>query len=266
MTLAVPASRLLRLLLVAVAILHVLSFTATFIYHGLGVQGPYELGWVVRFFYMDKEKNLPTWFASGVLLLTTYVLWETGTAAKAFGTGYVRHWRILAFVFAFLSLDEIAQIHEVGSRAKIIGAEGTSYLSWIAIAAPLVIVFTVSYLRFLARLPAKVRWLIVAGGCVFVGGSVGMEIIGAFTSKELVGVQTGLASMKYIVAASIEELLEMLGNITFLYAIALYLQQYLRPKDTIAHTPAHRTPKPLLTSSSRVGAGGSSRSSADMAR
>lgn len=229
MRLTLPAPRtLLRLLLWAVVALHVLSFGINFIYHGLGIHNLIpKFTYMTLFLNVDKEKNLPTWFSAGVLLLAAYVLWEISAAAKASGAKYARHWRFLCFIFVFLSLDETSQIHEWSRNAGILQLGEASYLSWIVYALPFVILVALSYLRFLAHLPSKVRWLIVAGGVMFVAGSIVLEILGAFIGKGVMGQRLpGYAYLQYLAAASAEELLEMVGIITFLYAIATYLQQH----------------------------------------
>jgi hypothetical protein len=229
MKLTLPAPRtLLRLLLWAVVVLHVLSFGSNFIYHGLGLHNPVpKFTYITQFLNVDKEKNLPTWFSAGVLLLAACVLWEISAVAKASGAKFARHWKILSLIFVFLSLDETSQVHEWSRNSGILDLGEASYLSWIVYALPFVILVALSYLRFLAHLPSKVRWLVVAGGVLFVTGSIVLEIIGAFTGKGVAGQRLpGYPYLEYLMAAQAEELLEMVGVITFLYAIATYLQQH----------------------------------------
>ncbi|MBV1851215.1 hypothetical protein [Catellatospora tritici] len=146
------ADRLVRRLLAAVAVLHVLSLGSNAIYHGLGIHEPFpRFAWFTIFFNVDKEKNLPTLFSSAVLMLAACVLWQIGTEAKAAGRRYVRHWRGLSVVFVALSLDEVAQAHEVASRSGVLRLGAASYLSWMVFVAPLVLAFAVSYLRFLGH-------------------------------------------------------------------------------------------------------------------
>lgn len=177
------------------------------------------------FFNVDKEKNLPTWFSAAVLMLSACILWEVATTAKATGDRYARHWRGLSIIFAVLSLDEVAQAHEIASRSDLLTIGGASYLSWMVPVIPLVLVFGLSYLRFLIHLPVRTRWGMVAADCVFIGGAVGVEIMGAFVGRTPTGqLQPGVAYLQYLVMASVEELLEMLGSILFMYTAATHLQ------------------------------------------
>lgn len=221
MGLDIPASRLLRLLLWCVAAIHLLSLGFTIVYHGLGVYDliPYW-GRMVKFFYVDKEQNLPTWFSSGILLLAALLLWRTGAA----GGRHRRHWRVLAGVFTVLSLDEFSQFHELGAQADVLDGEA-SYLSWLVLAAPLVVVLGLAYLRLLLQLPARIRWLMLASAALYLGGAAGIEVLGAFTGRENIGFTPGWASMRYVLAASAEELCEMVGITLFVYAVALNLER-----------------------------------------
>ncbi len=227
MNIALPSAGVLaRRLLWATAALHVLSLGSNAVYHGLGIHYPFaKFTWLTIFFNVDKEKNLPTWFSAAVLMLSACILWEVATATKASGDRYARYWRGLSIIFAMLSLDEVAQAHEIASRSELLTIGGASYLSWMVPVIPLVLVFGLSYLRFLTHLPASTRWRMVAAGCVFLGGAVGVEILGAFVGRTPTGqLQPGGAYLQYLVMASIEELLEMLGSILFMYTAATHLQ------------------------------------------
>ena len=225
MGLDIPASRLLRLLLWCVAAIHLLSLGFTIVYHGFGVYDliPYW-GRIVKFFYVDKEQNLPTWFSSGILFLAALLLWRTGAAAAASGGRHRWHWRVLAGVFTVLSLDEFSQFHELGAQADVLDGKA-SYLSWLVLAAPVVVVLGLAYLRLLLSLPPRIRWLLLASAALYLGGAAGIEVLGAFTGRENIGFTPGWASMGYVLAASAEELCEMLGVTLFIYTLATNLER-----------------------------------------
>ncbi|GAA1399010.1 hypothetical protein [Catellatospora coxensis] len=237
MRLDVPASKLLRVLLWSVAAIHLLSLGFTVVYHGFGVYDliPYW-GRIVKFFYVDKEQNLPTWFSSGLLFLAALLLWQLGGADARFR----RHWRVLAAVFTGLSLDEFSQFHELGAQADVLDAGEASYLSWLVLAAPLVLVLALAYLRFLLALPSRVRWLMLGAAALFLGGAAGIEVLGAYSGRENIGFTPGWASMRYVLAASAEELCEMLGVTLFVYATALHLQHPPTPTTTVTRPSPRR--------------------------
>ena len=232
MRFTVPASTVLKVLLAVVASLTGLSFVLAFIDRGL-VASPFPgFEHALRLFDVNKEANLPAWFSSSVLLVCSLVLWDTAREKSAVRDRYARHWWVLAIIFLYLSLDELISLHEATSamiRARLgVGESGALSQAWILLAAPLVLLFAWIYLRFLLHLPARVKYLTVAAGCMYVGGALGMEVPGAFVRAEY-----GADTLPYSVMTTIEEALEMLGAVTFLYAMAAYAERnhwYSRPR------------------------------------
>jgi hypothetical protein len=198
-----------------------------------------RFGLITAFFNVDKEKNLPTWFSSVVLATSAYVLAGIYLSVRDSGARYRWHWGALALVFAFLSMDEIGEVHEMASKSGLVDAGTASYLSWIVAVSPFVLVFAVSYFRFLLRLPADIRNLVACGGVLYVGGAVGMEIMGALLGRDLNTVlPSGRPYFNYLLFASAEEALEMLGAVVFLYAMARHLQTLKRADPGLHAAPA----------------------------
>lgn len=180
MRLTVPAGQVLRGLLVAVAVPHLLSLLVNIVHRGLGPAPVPHFDWVYAFLDVDQEHNLPTWFATTLLLVSALVLWDIGATAARFADRFARRWKLLAGIFAFLALDESTQIHEAANTLRdTFDLSGVLYLSWILVAAPLVLIFALAYLRFLGHLPQEVRVLVAVGGTLYVGGAIGMEVVGS---------------------------------------------------------------------------------------
>ncbi|MFK3979188.1 hypothetical protein ACI2K4_02290 [Micromonospora sp. NPDC050397] len=223
MRLTVPAGRLLRLLLLAVAALHLLSLTVNVVHRSLERAPFVHFDWLHAFLDMDQEHNLPTWFSSTLLLLSALILVNIGVTATRSGDRFARHWKVLALVFVFLALDEATQIHEAANVLRdTFDLTGVLYLSWILVAAPLVLLFALAYLRFLGHLPRPVRLLVLVGGTLYVGGAIGMEVIGSLLWDN----GPGYDSMAYALSVAVEEMLEMLGIVAFMYGISTYLERY----------------------------------------
>ncbi len=224
MRFTVSAGTLFRFLLLIVAGLAVLSLVLASLDRGLDGDAIPGLKRALRLFDVNKEANLPAWFSSSVLLVSSLVLWDTAREKSAAGDRFGRHWWVLAAVFLYLSLDELISLHEATS-AMIRGAlgvsdEGALSQAWILLAAPLVLAFGLVYLRFLLHLPARIRFLTVAAGCTYVAGALGMEVPGAY-----VRAVHGADTLTYAVLTTIEESLEMLGAVLFLYAMAAYAER-----------------------------------------
>lgn len=231
----VRSGQLLRMLVVAIAGIQLLSLAANLVGRFWQLEPFPRFDWFLALLDVDQEDNLPSWFSTALLLGTAGVLWHAGVRYARSRLRYARHWKLLAVIFAFLSLDEAAQIHEAGNAVGDgVSAAAAVPRSWVLVAAPFVIVFALAYLRFLLHLPRRVGWLVAAAGVGFVGGAIGMELLGA-----LVGVpDDGTTSLGYLLAVAVEESLEMVSVAVFLYAVTLHLERFVPQPSRV---PAART-------------------------
>ncbi|CAL8973324.1 hypothetical protein PROP_01141 [Propionicimonas sp. T2.31MG-18] len=212
-----------RTLVLAIAGLIALGY-ASQVFRSLHVDFP-GLDSLERLFYYDLEANVPTWFSSILLFLCAERAWRVASAARACGDRWHRHWRGLAVIFAYLSLDELVQLHEqvvVPLRAALT-LDGALRFAWVVIAVPLVVVFAVVYLRFLVAQPLWTRVAFVVSGVVYVGAAAGMELIGG-----LVVTAFGFQNLLYATASAVEEGAEMLGAVLFLGALTTSLARMQR--------------------------------------
>ncbi|MGY2084287.1 hypothetical protein [Blastococcus sp. SYSU DS0539] len=178
-----------------------------------------------RLFNTDGETNVPTWFT--VLLLVGVAAVCAGIAAqfRRCGVGAGWRWTFLAVIFLYLSVDELAALHEetMPFMAQVVEAEGAFTFPWILIAAPLVVVLALFYAPFVWHLPRGIGVLLLLAGFLYVGGAIGMEAVGGHFYE---GGQ-GYLSTGYVWATTVEELLEMAGAAVALYAVALFAQEKL---------------------------------------
>ena len=177
---------------------------------------------VVRLAWVDGEGNIPAWYSASLLLLCSLLLATIAFAHKQQRGGHVLHWVVLSLIFAFLSLDETAQLHElsIAPLRDIFGTTGFLYYGWIVPAGLCVALFGLAYLRFLARLPARTRRLFLLAGFIFVGGAIGVEAVsGKHASLQ------GEQNLTYHLIITVEELLEMAGVVLFIYALLDYISR-----------------------------------------
>ena len=169
---------------------------------------------------VNHEGNIPAWYSSALLLACAGVIAIIARLERARGARYARHWTGLALIFGLLSLDETAAIHEKLTipLQEATGATGFLYFSWVIVGAGLVLVVGLIYLRFVLALPASTRRLVILAGLLYVGGALGVEAISANR-----WVQDGGASLAFSAIGTLEELCEMLGTVTLLYAMLGYL-------------------------------------------
>lgn len=164
-----------------------------------------------------KEQNIPT-FASALGLAFCGVL----LVAIA---GHVRqaherdrwHWTGLAAIFFFLAADEMLGFHDALTlplRAAT-QASGAFYHAWVIPYLVAVALLGAAYLPFVLRLQMPTRALFVIAGVLYVGGAIGIEMLGAsayaLTQERTLGAD---------VYNAIEETLELLGIALFARALA----------------------------------------------
>lgn len=220
--LTLSPERTARFLLVVVLGLTLASLAGQYYRYFLSEGGHHMT--IVRFFDLDSEANLPTWYSSATLLLSSFLLAIIAWAKKWEGDRYALHWSIMAFLFLGLSLDEASGIHEmpIEQLRAALHAEGIFYFTWVIPGAGFVGLFLVAYLRFLAHLPALTRWLFLLSGMIFVGGAIGVEMISGYYSYYY-----GQATWGNALITTVEEVLEMLGIVLFIYALLHYMRSYL---------------------------------------
>ena len=211
-----------RLVLTLVAVgLTLASISGQFSKHLLGHGHLFGL---VRLFNLDDEGNIPTWYASSLLLLCSILLVTIACTKKREGDRYLLHWKALALIFLMLSLDETAQIHESPNRALrvALNSGGVLYNPWVIFGSAFVLLLVVAYWRFLSDLPSPTRRLFLTAGFLYVGGALGVEIVSGWYMALY-----GRENMTYAMIATVEELLEMLGTVTFIYALMSYMSSHL---------------------------------------
>lgn len=201
--------------------------------------GSQELHVLLTRLEVGSDSSIPTWYSSFALLLCSILLAAVAAVKQRYRDLYVRHWSFLSIVFLLLSIDEVAMLHEAGGRifktlVEALGftTNGFIYATWVVPGAVFVLVVALVYLRFLARLPSRTRSLFLAAGAVFITGALGTEMLSArlisfygwenlahipFSVRIVISLQT-----------AVEELLEMLGVVIFVYALLSYLTFYVK--------------------------------------
>jgi hypothetical protein len=178
--------------------------------------GRRELGPLVAFLSLSYEGNLPTWYASALLLLCALVLAAVAGAARRAGEAGGRAWGVLAAVFAFLSLDEAVGLHE---HLALLELSGVLFFSWVVPAAALVLAGGALCVPFLRALPPRRRGQFLLAAALYVGGALLMELpLGWWTER------AGNDNLPYALIDHVEEALELLGAGHFLAALVEELE------------------------------------------
>lgn len=169
---------------------------------------------------VDAERSVYTWFSQLLLAAAAALLFMTGLDLFGKRRWLAIQWLLLAAVFLFLSMEESLGLHGKLSEKMDESGEfsGHFHFAWVIPAMAVVGAGLLAAIPFLRSLPARTAVLFLVSGAVFVSGAIGLEMVGAKAAFE----HGDVGSPGYRAAANIEEALEGLGVILFLYAILDY--------------------------------------------
>ncbi|MGH2412354.1 MAG: hypothetical protein ACRDEA_01385 [Microcystaceae cyanobacterium] len=183
----------------------------------------YRADWMTMF-NLDREMNFPTWYSTLMLAFCAILLRLIANGKKEQRDRYSRYWNILSLIFWFLALDEVASIHElliIPSVAKDLHLPWFLHSIWVIPGAIFVVIFLQKYWKFTMHLPKRSRFHFILAAALYIGGALMMEMVGSEIA-ELEGQQ----HLTYALLASLEEVMEMMGVIVFIYGLLFYIGQW----------------------------------------
>jgi hypothetical protein len=196
-----------------------------------------------RFFYFDSEDNLPAAYSTLLILFSALLLTIITVLKKNQSGAMTFHWAVLSAGFLFMAIDEELSLHEelIEPTRAMLGDHGYGifYYAWVIPAIILVVVLGLFFLKFLNRLPAKTRLHFLVAGAVYLGGCIGVELIGG-RYDELYGKK----NLTYSLISTFEESFEMTGIIIFIWALLVYIAETTKqvqfhvegPKERVSRT------------------------------
>ncbi len=175
-----------------------------------------------RWFNIDGEKNFPSAFSAALLLLCAALLFVISVAKQANNDPFTRHWVGLGCIFGLLGTDEWVSLHEkAGILLKTrLPTSNAFHFAWILIGFVFVATVGLAYGRFLSRLPQQYRRLFLTAAGIYITGAIGMEMVGGY----YVDNHQQWSPTIWLLLTTVEEGLEMLGTLTFAYALLTYIQ------------------------------------------
>ncbi len=194
-------------ILAVLIVVHVLAMQANF-NPALGLKERFGFHyWQLALFDLDEEESFGTWFNSGILLIAAALLVNQARVVRAQGSAWRRSWLVLGIGFLAMSVDEIAGMHEWVNTMM----EDTS---WTVIGFPILVLVALAYLPFLWYHRWRTGLLFLLAGAIYGGGAVGVE---HFTDSEV-------NSLHYNMWTALEEGMEMMGVIVFIYALLAHMR------------------------------------------
>ena len=194
-------------------------------------QSAYEDGGMLKkslyhfmiFFDLNQENNIPTLFST-LLLGSISVLLVL--ICKSEKNKFLKlNWRLLSLIFLFLCFDEFLSIHEmlIGPVGKALDTSGLLFFAWVIPYGILVLLLFFVFLRFLLKLPRKIGIMFITAGFIYVFGALIMELPEGWIAEKY-----GVDTFWFLIIVIVEEILEMLGLIYFIYALLTYMSLTLR--------------------------------------
>lgn len=196
---------LLALLSVSVGLV-LLSGAVAFAFGAFGfeVTSPIQ-----AFFDVSRERNLPSWWNSGLLLVAA--LFSAGLATLRRRaevdpkSGWFSWWAVAALL-GLMSLDEFAGMHERldGVWRRLFGENPLDTFQWLMLGAPLAVSVIAVIWVSVRVIPRATANAFLLGIAIFFAGAIGGEAL-----PVILGL--GIDGVGYAVCYHIEELLEFIG-------------------------------------------------------
>jgi hypothetical protein len=209
-----PRSVALRLGLVVVVLVGISVALNIGKVAGLGIPT-----WLVDLFRLNQEENAPSFF-SGLLLAwsstLSYVTFKKENAARR-PRSHV--WLFLSPLLLFLSFDELFGVHELLIDVVAGSFELPRFLqfAWEPVYAILVLVVGALFWPLWRSQTNRLRLILAISAVCFVGGALGFETLGGIAYEGTEG------DIVYGLLYTVEESLEMIGVVVFIYGLLLIM-------------------------------------------
>lgn len=226
--------QVLKLLYWVIFVLSSISLAVTFIKYVIPPEKSNTINILTSFFYLDRESNIPTYFASTFLLVAALLLAFIFIYKKIQKDHFRFYWAILSVAFFAMSIDEYMSFHELLSEPlqEKTALPSLFYYAWVIPGIALVTITGLLFFKFILHLNKRTRRQFLLAAMLFFGGAIGFELIGG-----VITVHYGKETFLYAFISHIEEILEMTGVSYFIYALLTYLKtlkpmtiQVFRPK------------------------------------
>lgn len=174
-----------------------------------------ERGEIRRYVDVFEEGNLPTWWSTGLLVMTALAHCVVAVLARIRRAPSAWAWFVSAALLGALSLDDHTMLHERLDRVgqQLVTFDGFPFY-WLipgVIAGALV---ATALLLLAARLRGSARWCIVLGCAVLLGAAMGGELLQGLL------IAVGESGPLYVLTYHAEELGENIGVLLLLAAAA----------------------------------------------
>lgn len=219
-TVYVTPFQILSILYWIIFSLSLISLILSFIKYVTPPETTNHINILMSFFYLDRESNIPTYFASTILLVAATLLAYIFLLKKLRRDKYRFYWALLSFTFLVLSIDEYMSFHELLTEPvqEEVQLPSFFYYAWVIPGMILLAATGLLFLKFILHLNRHTRKQFLVAALLFVGGALGCELLSG-----TITVHYGKETFLYAAASHLEEILEMVGISYFIYSLLSYI-------------------------------------------
>lgn len=193
------------------------------------------------FIDLDVEQSLYTGMSVVLIASCSFLLLIIGSYARLNRERYAFCWILLSVAFVMIAADELLSFHE--KLSGILSSLFNYTTAFSVLAIGLLSMTALCFLPFLKSQPTNIARGMMAAGFIFVLGAAGMEILAGRYLAE-----GEMENMSYRLLVTVEEGLEGLGMILFMWTLLIKLNgktfRIEAPKlqSLPAHQPAAKQP------------------------
>ncbi len=178
---------------------------------------------------LDREMNFPTWYSAFMLGFGSILLRIIAIGKKQKSDRYTTDWKLLSLIFTLLAIDEVLSIHEIFIIPEVSNALHLPWFlhsMWVIPGTIFVVWFLKRYWKFSRHLPLKSQQHFILAAAVYIGGALVMEMVGSYVAEA-----KGQQYLPYALITTVEETMEMVGIIIFIYGLLYYLGRWMQDLD-----------------------------------
>lgn len=198
--------------------------------HGTGLLMHYGLGHdhvfgLVPLFNMGREQSVPTLFAT-LLLLTNALLFFMLFRIDDVSRYRTFVWLLLSVAFCGVAVDEYTVMHErlIEPVREGLDVGGYLFFAWIIPYGIGVAILALVIGPAIWRLGRRYRWLFGACAVTFLGGAIGVEMLGG----RYLEANQEQVDLNYRLFQTVEESLEFTGTILLIYTLLCLLRPRIK--------------------------------------
>ena len=219
-SISINPSQIMRVLL---ALTIILVFTHISLQLLKRISDGYLINMLAPWFDLDDERNIPTLFSSLLLFMCSLLLFLIAIIENKIKSGNRYSWALLSLAFLVLSSDELLSFHErlINPVNDMVGKENMPaflQFAWVIPVGILLIIFVIYFRKFFLELNKRSRLNFLISFLFYTGGALGLEMIGSYYN-----VLHGQDNFVYKTLTTIEESLENIGVIYFIYALLIHI-------------------------------------------